>query len=367
MHKCIDGFYGPCVDDVLPLQERCNDIDDNCDGLIDEGLFCVKLAAGSGTQGARDGALDLAQFNGPNGLALDKKGNLFISDQNNHCIRMLDTKGAVTTVAGTCGNSGFLDGPAKSALFNKPQGLAFDASGNLYISDVDNGSVRVLDETGKVSTLAGTGKPGHKDGPGATAQFNGAFGLAMSPSGDLFVADAVNHVIRKIDLTTKVVSTFAGTPGMLGNKDGPVATALFHTPSRLSFNQAGDLIIGDSLNHTVRRIDTKGNVTTIAGTGKPGYADSSDPLKARFRLPTGIVNSAKGDIYIADMDNGMIRRLVKGGGVQTIAGTGLIGAFQPGKGPFTHIGKTISITYDGKQTIYIASTGTNQIYTLTIW
>ncbi|MBK04015.1 MAG: hypothetical protein CL932_04535 [Deltaproteobacteria bacterium] len=372
VRTCQGGAFGACVGEVLPKQELCNDLDDDCDGRVDEDLYCISLVAGAGKPGYKEGPALQAMFDGPNGLIVSKSGLLYIADSKNHCIRVFDPKSQnVSLFAGACGQKGDKDGPAKSALFHRPEGLRFDASGNLYIADVNNGKIRKIDPKGVVTTVAGSGlcdnktdKVCHRDGPVGQARFYNAFGLALDAQGNIYVADGANHVIRKIDQKAGVVTTFAGIPNGKDMVNGPGAKAKFHWPSRLDVDGQGNVYVGDASNRQIRKIDPKGNVTTFAGSVW-GSSDTTPMTASRFKQPCGVVVDANGDMYVADGTGMKIRKLlVKQDRVTTVAGfDGAAIPFQAGPGVNAYIGSIFAIAIDNQnKRLYLTSTNTHQIY-----
>lgn len=267
----------------------------------------VTKFAGTGSQGLLNGPALSAKFAGTANIAFDKSGNLFVSDEENNCIREITSSGNVITVAGS-GVAGFQDGTATTAQFNHPEGLVADGSGNLFVVDGNNNAVRkVVISSGVVSTLAGTGAQGFNDGAGATAIFHSPYGIAMDGSGNLYIADIVNNRIRKIVISTGVVSTFAGT-GTQGLGNGPKASATFFFPAGVAFDSKGNLFVGEIRNYTIRKIATDGTVTTFAGTGSQGSTDG-DPASASFYQPIGITFDSSDNLYVADEFNNKIRKI----------------------------------------------------------
>ena len=226
----------------------------------------VTPLAGDGRIGARDGAASQAQFADPYGLAWDPHGTLYVSDGgDNDRIRVLHADGSVATLAG--GVEGFQDGQGAAARFNTPSGLALDALGNLYVADTGNHAIRKVTPAGVVTTLAGTGRPGYGDGPGAQAQFDGPMGLAIDAAGRVIVADAYNDRIRAI-APDGTVTTLAGGNGP-GDVDGAGAQARFDTPCAVLVEPGGRILVADTRNDALREIDATGSVTTLA-QAQPG-------------------------------------------------------------------------------------------------
>jgi sugar lactone lactonase YvrE/Leucine-rich repeat (LRR) protein len=269
----------------------------------------VTTLAGSGVAGFLDGTGTAAQFNNPNALWFDGAGSLYATDYINNRIRRINVAtGAVTTFAGT-GAAGFVNGAAASAQFNSPQYITGDGAGNLYVSEWGNHAIRkIVIATGAVSTLAGTGASGFADGAGATAQFAAPCGVA-SDGVNVYVADDVNHRIRKIVIATGVVSTLAGT-GVGGFADGAGAVAQFQLPWGIVYDGNGNLFVADRLNHRIRNVSAAtGVVSTLAGTGTAGFADGTD-VASQFDAPTDITRDAAGILYITDLTNNRVRRFV---------------------------------------------------------
>ena len=174
----------------------------------------VTTYAGDGVSGLVNGDTAVARFKAPFGICIDKNENLFLADQDNHCIRMITHDGIVSTYAGT-GIAGYADGPDSTAQFNSPIDVCVDEAGNVYVSDFGNQYIRKISAAGMVSTVAGNGIPGYVDGPAATAEFNYPRGICIDPSGNLYIGDSWNHRIRKIDSSGEV-STYAGGGNSFG-------------------------------------------------------------------------------------------------------------------------------------------------------
>ncbi len=261
----------------------------------------VSVLAGQGKAGHADGAASAARFKSPAGLAVGKSGEIYVADTGNHRIRKI-ANGKVTTVAGN-GKAGYTDGFANAARFHTPSGLAVGPSGEIYVADTGNHRIRTV-FSGKVSTLAGLGNAGYVDGSTATARFYGPADVAMGPSGGVYVADMYNHRIRRI--ASGLVSTVAGS-GKAGFQNGAALSARFYRPSGLAVNAAGEVYIGDRYNHRIRKL-AKGQVSTLSGSGKAGYADSPT-LDVKFYYPGGVALGAKDTLYVSDRYNHRVRRI----------------------------------------------------------
>lgn len=267
----------------------------------------------------------------PSATAYDSSGNLFIALRDDHVIRKVDTLGTITTVAGT-GEQGFSGdgGAATAAQLNSPTGLAVDATGTLYIADTGNQRVRRV-AAGIITTVAGTGSPGYSgDGAAATAaQLDGPAGLSLDSSGNLYIADAANHAIRKLGGTT--ITTVAGTGAQGFSGDGGAATlAQLDTPTGVAADPttAGRFYLADRHNHRLRLVDANGIITTVAGNGLPSFSgDGGAAVTAGLDGPRGVALDSSGHVYVADTDNQRVRLLsgttitsVAGGGEQGFAG-----------------------------------------------
>ncbi|MFN3697736.1 MAG: hypothetical protein ACK4VO_09880, partial [Pseudobdellovibrio sp.] len=317
------------------------------------------LAGMPSAGGASDGVGDLARFFGPQGVAADSMGNVYVSDSSNHTIRRITSGGAVTTFAGLAVSSGATNGTGSSARFNFPRKIAADSNGNIYVSETFY--IRKITSGGVVTTFAGTsGSPGTADGTGASARFNGLGGLAVDSSGNLYVADSSNHTIRKIT-PAAVVSTFAGSPGVSGTVDGTGASARFRSPVGVTVDSSGNVYVADFGNHTIRKITSAGVVTTLAGTaGSSGLVDGMGS-SARFNSPGGLSIDSNGDLYVVDYNNNLIRKITSAGQVTIYAGK--IGSFGLKNG--SRLDATFyqpsDITIDLLGNLYISETGNNVI------
>ncbi len=262
-----------------------------------------------GVSGTADGTGTGAHFNAPSGLAFDGGGNLFVADTGNSTIRKITPAGAVSTFAGIAGSSGFADGAADSAQFSAPLGIAMSTNGDIFVADSGNHCIRRISR-GTVSTFAGSPQIwGSADASGTNAQFNGPVGLAFDARGNLFVSDANNDTIRKITVND-VVTTFAGAAGADGAADGVAAAARFRSPAELVFDQKGNLFVADSFNQTIREISTNGIVCTVSGAA--GISSTNDGVNGagRFYNPYGLAVGADGSLVVADTYNELVRTVL---------------------------------------------------------
>lgn len=286
----------------------------------------VSTLAGVTRAGSADGVGTAARFKNPLGAAADASGNVFVVDYGNDTIRKITPAGEVSTLAGTAGVAGSADGTGAAASFTGPGGVATDASGNVYVADTENNVIRKITPAGVVTTLAGTaGVTGSADDTGAAAGFNNPGATAVDSSGNVYVTDAGNHVIRKITPAGEV-TTLAGTAGVSGSSDGTGAAASFAAPSGIAIDGNGNLYVADAGNHTIRKVTPAGVVTTLAGSADAAGSDDGAGTAALFDSPQGVALDSAGNLYVADTGNHTIRKITSAGVVSTIAGV----AGQPG-------------------------------------
>jgi DNA-binding beta-propeller fold protein YncE len=306
----------------------------------------VETFSGNGQAGFANSNGQVGQFNRPHGLAIDAKGNLYVSDRGNHAIRVVAANGDIGTLAGN-GKEGNADGTGAAASFRQPIAAAVDKSGNVYVADRDNHVIRLIDPSGKVVVLAGTGTKGFANGPSSSAQFNEPYGVALSPDEKtLYIADYLNHAIRAVDLATKQVTTLAGN-GAAGFANGVGDKAQFNQPYNVKADANGRLYVPDQNNHAIRRVDPDGTVSTLAGNGQSGFADGK-PSEARFNNPTGLAVGPDGTVYVSDRNNQRIRAITPAGETTTVAGDGTAGQ-QDGPGQVAKFNRPIDVvlTTDG--------------------
>ena len=256
----------------------------------------VAALAGDGRVGWRDGAAAQAQFADPYGVALDPHGTLYVSDGgDNDRIRALRPDGTVATLAG--GVEGFQDGQGAAARFDTPSGLALDATGNLYVADTGNHAIRKVTPDGVVTTLAGTGAPGYRDGPGAQAQFDGPMGLAVDGAGRVIVADAYNDRIRVIAPDGQVTTLAGGASP--GDADGPGTQARFDTPCAVLVDAQGRVVVADTRNDALRAIDAAGNVTTLVRVA-PG------DVEKMLHRPVSLARTKEGNLVVGTLAGAVV-------------------------------------------------------------
>ena len=337
------------------------------------------LAGQSGVYGSTDGVGSAALFNAPFGLASDGAGNLYVADTLNNTIRkIVIATGAVTTLAGTAGSGGQADGVGAAAKFANPAGLCADNAGNVYVADTFGFTIRkVVVASGTVSTIAGAAMTaGSADGVGGAARFNQPYGIASDGSGNLYVADGNNATIRKIVLATATVSTFAGMAGVTGQQDGVGTSAQFYFPQGVVTDGAGNLFVADRNNQAIRKIAlSTGAVSYFVGTAGVSGPDDGIGTSARLYSPVAVVLDGTGNLLIADQDNNTIRKVaLTTTAVTTLAGTashggnadGVAGAARfNGPAGFTTDGTSLFVSDGGNTSIRAIAMATNAVSTLT--
>lgn len=303
----------------------------------------------------------------PFGVTVDANGNLYIADTFNNRIRRVDAQTLlISTVAGNgkLGNAGD-GGLATAASLNNPSSLELDAAGNLYIADTNNNVVRVVDSsTGIISTVAGNGSAAYAgDGGQATASsLKTPNGLTFDPAGNLYIADTGNNAVRRVNITTGIITTVAGNGTAAYSGDGGVAeTATLNSPWGVTYTNSGVLYIADQKNHAIRKVDATGIITTIAGNGNPGFSGDGGPaLASRLSSPSSVIVDPAGNIYISDTGNNRIQKINPVTNIiKTVAGSGANGDRNPATqvalyGPYT-------IALDAEGSLLIADAAHNRI------
>jgi len=277
------------------------------------------IAGQAGIQGSADGTNNVATFGNPSAIAGDASGNLYVTDFGGNSIRRLVASGTnwiVSTISGLGGLNGSADGTNQSARFNGPNGIAVDNNGNLYVADQNNSTIRKITRFGTnwvTTTIAGlAGSYGSADGTNSAARFNNPVGISVDTSGNLYLADGLTNTIRKIRPagTNWVVATIAGTAGISGSADGTNGAALFYAPWGTAVDGMGNVYVADAANSTIRKITPVGTnwvVTTIGG--RATFTDAVDGTNsaARFKNANGVFADGLGDVYVADTGNNIIR------------------------------------------------------------
>ncbi|HEV7767765.1 MAG TPA: hypothetical protein VGQ76_22370, partial [Thermoanaerobaculia bacterium] len=259
------------------------------------------------TGGAVDGPGVTALFAGPMDVAVHD-GNIYVADSENHTIRRISADGLVTTFVGLAQTVGTANATGSEGRFNNPVSLAADPSGNIYVADYGNITIRKITPTGSMTTFAGTlWESGSADGTGADARFQQPTAIATDHHGNVFVAD-YNNTIRKIT-PAGVVTTLAGLANVPGTANGNGSAARFNSPRGIAADSKGNVYVADSVNHTIRKITPAGEVTTFAGS--PGWFGNSNGTgeAARFYFPDGIAIDDSDNIYVAESATYTIRKI----------------------------------------------------------
>jgi sugar lactone lactonase YvrE len=328
-------------------------------------LEVTTFAGTAGAYGSANGIGLTARFNNPFGIAIDSSDNLFVTDQSNYTIRKIRPDRFVSTFAGSTGVVGLTDGTGSSARFGSLFGIAIDNSDNLYVGDNGSYTIRKVTSLGVVTTFAGTtGISGSADGTGTAASFSFyQYGLTVDSSGNILVTDYVNHTIRKIT-QAGVVTTIAGTAGVDGSDDGTGSAARFFYPQGIAIDSSDNLFVVDTNNYIIRKITPAGVVTTFAGTlGTQGIVDDTG-LAAAFYQPQDLTVDQDGNIFVTDFNNDdqypYIRKITPVGVVTTVAGGDRGFADGPGLSA-TFGGTSLGITSDKAGNLYIADTDNHLI------
>ena len=338
----------------------------------------ITTVAGNGTGGEQissgDGGPATSASVTPNGVTVDSAGNIYISDVFSSTIRKVNTAGIISTVAGYVGEPMEFTGDGvqatKSSIYIQAQhnGLAVDKAGNLYIADNGHDRVRKVDTSGIITTVAGTGMPGFSGdgGPATSAQLFNPCDVALDSAGNLYIADRSNARIRKVD-THGNISTVAGI-GLSANSSGdggPATSAALATPLGVAVDKSGNIYIADQDGFVVRKVNTQGIITTVAGNGTFGYSGDGGPAtSAQMASPYGVAVDGSGNIYIADYNNSRVRE-VSGGTMTTAAGRGS-GGIGDG-GPPTDAGlDPAAVAVDSAGNLYIADIEFNRIRKVTV-
>jgi len=348
--------------------------------------YVVRTIAGSAyAMGSANGTGSGATFLSPQALVADSSGNLYVADTGNSVIRKVTPQGVVTTFAGTPGVTGTTDGPGSVALFNYPCGIAIDPSGNLYVADTYNCTIRKITPAGVVSTLAGQAptaaipspiNAGSTNATGTSAKFNFPRGVACDGAGNVYVADTINGAIRKIT-SAGVVTTIAGSAANTAQSlDGTGTAARFDYPYGIASDVSGNLWVADTSGQTIRAVTPAGVVTTPAGlAGNAGSVGGKGNI-ARFNQPASIAVDSTGNLYVADQVNSTIRMISPSGAVSTLAGlagnvgqTDAAGSSARFYNPFgiaVDIGGNVYIADTQGETIRIATPQTPDLFAPTI-
>lgn len=333
--------------------------------------WTISTFAGNGTQGGSGdgGPATAAQIDNPFGVVRGPDGAIWFCEYTGQRIRRVAPDGTISTIAGT-GKAGYSGdgGPALQATFRLPHELRFDAAGDLYVVDMTNHAVRKIDmKTKIITTFAGTGTAGYSGdgGPAAQAQFKQPHSIQFGPDGSLYVCDIGNHVIRRIDMKTGLISTFAGTGKPGATPDGaPIAGTPLKGPRSLDFDKEGNLWLVTREGNQVFKFDLKaGKIQHVAGTGAKGFTGNGGPAKlATLSGPKGVSIDAAGNAWLADTESHSVRMIdAKTGNLELIVGTGEKGDGPEGDPLKCKMARLHGIFCDADGTVYIGDSETHRV------
>jgi hypothetical protein len=315
--------------------------------------WIVTTIAGDGTKGYNDGPYQSAKFNAPIDVTVTKDGTLFIADLSNHRIRKI-AGGQVTTYTGN-DTFGLVNGHGVEAQFKSPYRIALDAVGNMYLLDEGTPVIRKISTTADVSVFAGAEIPGYLNGSALTARFQSDEGAVIADqSGNIYIGDTFNNIIRKISSDGQV-STLAGT-GVEGFRNGNADSAQFRFPVGIVFDKQGNIYIADEGNFCIRKITSDGLVSTFSGSGINGNADGA-PATAQFNIINDMVGDSQGNLYVADENR--IRKVTPQGVVLTIAGSSA--GYMDGDGVSAKFNGIGGLGIDAQDNLYLADIVNNRI------
>jgi hypothetical protein len=332
----------------------------------------ISTFAGNGAAGYNGDNIQAtaASLNGSYQIIFDRNDNLFVADYANHRVRKITPAGKITTIAGN-GIGGYSGdgGLATSASMYYPEGLALDSAGNLFIADNGNSVIRKVDTFGIITTIAGNGNLGFSGdgGPAINAQLFNPGGLSLDKYGNLFFADIHNNRIRKID-KNGIISTVAGNGGYYYNGDNiPATSASLYTPHSVTVDSIGNIYIPDIYNNRVRKVSSNGTITTIAGNGTGSYSgDSGLATQATLYSPTGVLIDHIGNILITDFNNNVIRKVDTSGIISTIAGTGAQGFSGDGGNAVSAVlNRPFSLVFNSSGDLYFVDRQNNRVRKIT--
>jgi len=313
--------------------------------------WVVTTIAGSGSPSFADGSTLLSSFHFPEDIIVTTDGTIYVADAGNSRVRKI-SGGETSTFAGS--NFGIVNGIGQSAEFEYPFSMGLDENGNIYASDIRDAHIRKLSSAAEVSTYAGTDEEGFKDGNAAIAEFGGEKRVVADREGNLYIADAQNNRIRKISVSGDV-STIAGS-GEPGFKDGVGGQAQFNFPDGITIDKQGNLFVSDASNYRIREITPGGQVSTIAGSSGFGTTDG-DRSVARFNFPADLVIDNNGNLFVIDINR--IRKISPEGNVSTIAGS--MEGYADGNGATALFNTPDGLGIDADGNIYVADTNNNRI------
>ena len=323
------------------------------------------LAGNVGGRGSADGVGAAARFDSPGGIATDQAGNVYVADTNNSTIRKITPDGVVSTLAGKAGSPGLADGTGAEARFQYPRGIVTDSVGNVYVADTDNQRIRKITPSGVVTMLLPTLMTSLSYGTNYAAYFDRPAGLAIDRLGYIYLADGEGNKIYRLSPTGQAIIMAGGSYYSPGSTDGVGSAAKFSSPTGIAVDSNGYVYVADTDNGTIRRITPSGEATTVAGTpGVTGAADGTGSA-ASFHFPQGVAVDRDGIVYVADTDNGTIRKMTPDGVVTTFAGVAQSPGFADGTGSAARFSAPKGIATDAAGNLYVADSGNHVIRKVT--
>jgi uncharacterized protein (TIGR03437 family) len=330
-----------------------------------DGLLSTLAGNGTNEFSGDGGPATQAQMDTPAGMAMDSAGDLYFADAANHRVRMISTNGTITTVAGS-GVAGFggESGPATAALLNQPMGVAISPDGNLFIADTGNNRIREVLADGTIGTYAGNGNAGlfGDGGSPLAAAIHSPRAIVFDPDGNLYIADTLDHRVRKIDVSTGTIDTVVGMGLGFAGDGGPALNALLNTPSALALDSAGNLYISDQANGRIRKVSTAGIITTVAGGETTLTGDGGPAINALLSAPRGVAVDGSGNLYISESGENRIRKVTTDGNIATIAGNGNC-CYSNDGGPATNASLNLpwGLVLDSTGDVFVADSGNSAI------
>jgi len=332
----------------------------------------ITTIAGNGTHGfSGDGSsATLGELSRPAGLAVNAFGQLFVADTMNGRVREVNKAGTISTVAGNgMGSYPGDNAAATSAELTSPLGVAMDSAGNLYIADEFANRVRKVNASGIIVTVAGNGALGFTGdtGPATSAEMRAPFDVAVDGAGNLYIAEGASQRIRKVSAATGIITTVAGngTPGYAGD-NGPATVAELNNPNGVATDGGGNLYIADATNNTVRKVTPAGTITTVAGNGTAGFSgDGGAATSAALHDPAGVLVDSAGNLYIADSTNRRVRKVDTAGIITTVAGNGMTGFAGDGGDALSAAIAPFAIAVETAGNLYIGDGGSSRVRKVT--
>ncbi len=295
-----------------------SDVSNNTVQFVTPAGVVSLLAGAAGQQGSADGSYDTALFRQPRAVALDQAENLYVADTGNSLIRKITPAGVVSVLAGSDSTQGYVDNTGTAAVFNSPRALTVDGQGNVYVADTGNSAIRRIAPDGTVTTIAGSGTKGGTDGKGMLAAFNQPAGIVLDTTGNLYVADTINDTIRKV-APDGTVTTWVGVLGVAGYEDGAGSAALFNQPTGLAIDHSGNIYVADTGNEVIRKVAPDGTVQSLAGLPTVAGLLDGTGTGVLFNQPEYLAVDANGNVYVTDNGNAAIRKITPAGAVTTLA------------------------------------------------